>query len=140
MVDSSAGWNASPDGSSDEDLQAVMATLRALFDSIANRDKEGMRATLMPEGLGVHSRDGAIMLRPLGKLPDSMPDGTAQMEERVHDVLVKIEREVAVVWAPYNFFYDGVLHHEGVNVISFMKQPDGRWLISGVTDSGRAVG
>jgi hypothetical protein len=123
----------------DEDEQAVLATMKALFDAITNRDKEGMRATFLPDGTAVHSRDGVLTTRRLVDIPDSMPGGTAVLEERVHDVQVRIDHDIAMVWAPYEFYFDDVLHHAGTNILSFMKQPDGRWLICGVTDNGRSA-
>lgn len=126
-----------PDEAPDADRRAIEAALRAFFDALANRDKEGMLAAFMPGGLAVHSRDGMIFTRTFQEIVDAMPDGTQQLEERIHDTFIRIDRDIAVVWAPYEFYYDDVLHHEGTNILSFMRQPDGRWLISGVTDNGR---
>ena len=121
------------------DKEAVLATVRACMDAIANRDKEAMRATFVADGTAVHSRDSGISMRRLGDLPDSMPGGTAVMEERLHDIELRIDHDVAVVWAPYTFYYDGVVHHVGTNILSLMRQPNGQWLICGVTDNGRTV-
>jgi hypothetical protein len=123
----------------EKDRQAVLAVMQALFDGIANRDKDAMRATMMPDGTAVHSRDGVITVERLGDLPDRMPGGTAQMQERALSTLVRVDHDVAMVWAPYVFLVDGEVHHEGTNVFGFMKQSDGRWLISGFTDNGRSV-
>ena len=145
MTNSSAEWmeangtETSATSADDEARKAIEATVRALLDAIANRDKDALRAAFMPEALLVHSRDGAISTRTVQQLVDSLPGGTSQLEERVHDTLTRIDDDIAVVWAPYEFRYDGVVHHEGTNILSLMRQPDGRWLISGVTDNGRSA-
>jgi hypothetical protein len=121
------------------DKEAVLATLQACMDAITNRDKEAMRATFLADGTAVHSRNGVISIQRLGDLPDSMPGGTTVMEERLYDIELRMDHDVAMVWAPYGFYYDGVLDHVGTDIYSFIKQPDGQWLICGVTDNGRTV-
>jgi hypothetical protein len=121
------------------DRQAVLATMQALFAGIASRDREAIRATLLPEAVLVHAYDGKIIHRTVAETVASVQPGTSQLEERTHNTVVLVDHDIAMVWAPYVFCFDGVPHHEGTNIFSFVKQPDGRWLISGLTDNGRTL-
>ena len=83
--------------------------------------------------------DGKIIHRTVAETVASVQPGTSQLEERTHNTVVLVDHDIAMVWAPYVFCFDGVPHHEGTNIFSFVKQPDGRWLISGLTDNGRTL-
>jgi len=63
----------------------------------------------------------------------------AQIEERIHNPLVRIENDLAVVWAPFHFFIDGKVDHCGTDLFNLVRV-DGRWMIASVADTeGRLV-
>lgn len=117
------------------DRQAVLDTMSALLDSMARHDKAAMRALMVPEGNAVHSRDDRVFHEKLDDLPDRLPPETVAIEERFHDPLVLVDDNIAMIWAPYDFFVDGELDHWGRNIVSFLKE-NGRWRVSGVADNG----
>lgn len=121
---------------SEGDVHEVLNTLYRLLDCVANRDKEDMKQLLVPGGSAVQSRDHQVVCTPFRDFPDLMPDGTSRLEERFHEPLVRVDDDIAMVWAHYDFLVDGEIHHWGTNILSFMKQ-DGRWRVSSVTDNGR---
>jgi hypothetical protein len=121
--------------SSQVEERAVLATLQALLDAIADRDHDAMRATLMPDGGATHARGDTVTHARLSDLPDRIKAGPERLEERIHDPLVRIDHDIAMAWAPYDFLIDGEVHHWGTNIVSFLKV-DGRWLISGIADNG----
>lgn len=116
--------------------QAVLATLQAFLDAIPDRDHQAMRARLLPDGGATHARDDTVTHTRLSAVPDRIKPGTERLEERIHDPLVRVDHDIAMVWAPYDFLVDGEVHHRGTNIVSFLKV-DGQWLISGIADNGR---
>jgi hypothetical protein len=58
-------------------------------------------------------------------------------EERFNNPLVRVDDDIAMVWAHYDFLVDGDVHHWGTNILSFLKQ-DGHWCVSSVADNGRS--
>ena len=62
--------------------------------------------------------------------------GTTQIEERIHDPLVRIDHDLAVVWAPFEFLVNGKVDHCGTDLFNLV-QTDGKWLIASVADTGR---
>jgi Putative lumazine-binding len=121
----------------EEEQKVIIATVQRLLDTVANRDKDGMREILLPEGQAIQSRDHQISHTPLSDLPEKMAGGTARLEERFYHPIVRVDDDIAMVWAHYDFLVNGDVHHWGTNILSFLKQ-EGRWRVSSVTDNGRS--
>jgi hypothetical protein len=115
--------------------EAVLATLSALLDAMSNRDKAVLQDLLMPEGISTHVRDDRIVHVRFADLPDRWTAGTMRAEERIHEPLIHVDENIAVVWVAYDVYVDGEPHHWGTNIVSFCRQ-DGRWRISGIADNG----
>jgi hypothetical protein len=119
------------------DEQAVLAPITAMFDAMAKRDAAAMKKPLLPGGGMVLMRDG----KPTQMTFDAFADmvgkpGKAQIEERIHDPLVRIDNDLAVVWAPFEFLVDGKVDHCGTDLFNLVRA-DGKWLIASVADTGR---
>ena len=92
--------------------QAVLAPVKAMFDGMAKRDATAIKEPLLPGGTMVLMRDG----KPTQMTFDAFADrvgrpGTTQIEERIHDPLVRIDNDLAMVWAPFEFLIDGKVDH-----------------------------
>jgi hypothetical protein len=117
--------------------QAVLAPIQAMFDGMAKRDATAIMLPLLPGGTMVLMRDGkptqmsfeAFALR-VGR------PGTTKIEERIHDPLVRIDNDLAVVWAPFEFLIDGKVDHCGTDLFNVVRK-DGKWLVASVADTGR---
>jgi hypothetical protein len=53
-------------------------------------------------GHAIQSRDHQISHTPLRNFPE-MPGGTARLEERFYNPLVRVDDDIAMVWAHYDF-------------------------------------
>jgi hypothetical protein len=120
-----------------KEAQAVMAPITAMFDAMAKRDAAAMKKPLLPGGGMVLMRDG----KPTQLTFDAFADlvgkpGKVQIEERIHDPLVRIDNDLAVVWAPFEFLVDGKVDHCGTDLFNLVRA-DGKWLIASVADTGR---
>jgi hypothetical protein len=120
-----------------EEEEVILATVQRLLDTVANRDKEGMREILMPEGCATQSRDHQISNPKFRDFPEKIPGGTERLEERFYNPLVRVDDDIAMVWAQYDFLVEGEVHHWGTNILSFLKK-DGRWRVSAIADNGRS--
>lgn len=117
--------------------QAVLAPVMALFDGMAKGDPEIMRKALLTGGKMVLMRDGKpnqmtfdAFVQRLGR------PGTTHIAEKIHNPLVRIDHDLAVVWAPFEFLVDGKVDHCGTDLFSLVRT-DGKWLIASVADTGR---
>ena len=117
--------------------QAVLAPLQALLDGVAQRDHELVRKQLFPGGMATLIRDGQPLQLHFDAFVERLPTtGTVKLEEVLHDPVVHIDDNIAVIWAPYTFTFDGKIDHCGTNIITLIRR-DGRWLISGIADNSR---
>jgi hypothetical protein len=117
--------------------QEVLVPITALFDAMAKRDAEAIRKPLLTGGTMVLMRDG----KPTQITFDDFAarvgkPGTTHIEERIHDPLVRIDHDLAMVWAPFEFLVDGKVDHCGTDLFNLIRL-DGKWLIASVADTGR---
>ena len=117
--------------------QAVLAPIQALFDGMAKRDAAAIKEPTLPGGTMVLMRDGKPTQMTLEAFAERVgKPGTTHIEERIHDPLVRIDNDLAVVWAPFDFLVDGKVDHCGTDLFNLVRK-DGRWLIAAVADTGR---
>ena len=60
-------------------------------------------------------------------------------DERISFETIKIDGPLAVVWTPYNFFYNGSFSHCGVNSFQLVRF-EGVWKIQYLIDTRRRAG
>lgn len=119
------------------DKQAVLAPVQALFAGMTQRDAAAMRAPLLPGGSMVLMRDGKPVQMTFDDFAARVAKpGMTHIEERIHAPLVRIDNDLAVVWAPFDFLVDGKVDHCGTDLFSLVRQ-NGQWLIAGIADTGR---
>jgi hypothetical protein len=121
----------------DEQAAAVLAPVTALFDGMAKRDAAAMKKPLLPGGTLVLMRDGKPVQMTFEVFTERVArPGTTQIEERIHDPLVRIDNDLAVVWAPFEFLVDGKVDHCGTDLFNLVRT-EGKWLIASIADTGR---
>lgn len=119
--------------------QAVLAPLQKVFDGIAKHDRSLAKAQLLPGGMVTLKRSDRIVQMSFDQFVEHIPaTGTERLEERIHDPLIRIDDDIAIIWAPYVFSIDGKGDHEGTDIVNLVKK-DGRWLVAGIADNGRKV-
>jgi hypothetical protein len=122
---------------STDDEKAVLAPITAMFDAMSKHDVATFKKPLLPGGAMVLMRDG----KPTQMTFDAFADligkpGKAEIAERIHDPLVRIDNDLAVVWAPFEFLVDGKVDHCGTDLFNLVRV-NGQWLVAGIADTGR---
>jgi hypothetical protein len=117
--------------------RAVMAPIQKMLDAAARHDKAAIQSVLMPEGIATLVRHGNPIQVRLAVFTDRMPPATTKIEERLHDPLIRIDHDIAMVWAYYEYWRNGTFEHCGTDVYNLVRQSDGTWLISGISDTAR---
>jgi len=116
--------------------QAVLAPIQAMFAGMTARDAAAIKAPAMSGANMVLMRDGKPTQMTLDAFADRVgKPGKTQIEERIHDPLVRIDNDLAVVWTPFEFLVDGKVDHCGTDLFN-MVRIDGKWLIASVADTG----
>ena len=116
--------------------QAVLAPIHAMFDGMSKRDAVAIKAPTLTGGTMVLMRDGKPAQMTFENFADrvSKPSPT-HIEERIHDPLVRIDNDLAMVWAPFDFLVDGKVDHCGTDLFNLVRV-DGKWMIASVADTG----
>jgi hypothetical protein len=117
--------------------QAVLAPVKAMFDGMTKRDAAAIKEPTLPGGTMVLMRDGKPTQMTFEDFANRVGrPGTTHIEERIHDPLVRIDNDLAMVWAPFDFLVDGKVDHCGTDLFNLVRK-DGKWLIASVADTGR---
>jgi hypothetical protein len=117
------------------DEKAVLASFQALMDGLGSRDKAAMMKTLLPGGSATLLRDGKPVQMSFEELTDRLSKpGPQSHEERIHDALIHVDGDLAVLWAPFDFLLDGKVDHCGMDTATLFKV-QGEWLIASIADN-----
>jgi putative lumazine-binding protein len=117
--------------------QVVIAPLQAVLDGIAQHDQALIRKQLLPGGMVTLLRNGQPLQLHFDAFVDRIrPSGTGKIEERIHDPLVRIDDDVAIIWTPYTFYVEGKVDHCGTDIVNLVRI-DGHWLIANIADNSR---
>ena len=60
-------------------------------------------------------------------------------DERIRFETIKVDGPLAIAWTPYNFYYNGVFSHCGVNSFQLVRF-EGKWKIQYLIDTRRKQG
>ena len=117
--------------------QAVMAPINQMFDGMSKRDAAMIKKPTLAGGSMVLMRDGKPVQMTFEDFATRVgKPGTTKIEERIHDPLVRIDHDLAVVWASFEFLVDGKVDHCGTDLFNLVRV-DGSWIIASVADTGR---
>ena len=135
---------ANPLPLTDPDAAGVMAPVNRMLAAIGARNSAAILAEVRPDGgatAAVERADGSRSARRLtwAEFAGGIPPGPERLEERLTDVAVEIDGDIAMVWAPYVFLADGKARHCGVNHFDLLREGD-RWRVLNVTWSQRTTG
>jgi hypothetical protein len=108
-----------------------------MFAGMSARDAAAIRKPTLPGGVMVLMRDGKPTQMTFEDFATRVgKPGKGQIEEKIHDPLVRIDNDLAVVWAPFDFLIDGKVSHCGTDLFNLVRQ-DGEWRIASVADTSR---
>jgi hypothetical protein len=118
------------------ETDAVMKVVQAFFDTMTERDVEGARKILQPQGRfhAMRMRAGKPDVRAFSNeeyLAD-LQAAKQTMRERIWNPDVRIRGLIATLVAPYDFWLDGKLSHCGTDAFDLIKTEEGWKLAGGV--------
>jgi hypothetical protein len=116
--------------------KAVLAPFQAFLDGMAKYDQAAMRATVQPEGSVALLRKDKVVRNTLAGFIEHIKPGKDTIEERIYEPLVRIDDNLAIIWARYDFRLNGKVIHCGTDLVHLVKV-DGKWVIAGIADNSR---
>jgi hypothetical protein len=121
----------------------VRGVIDRMFDALRAADTSAIRSTFHPEfRLAITSfRDGQPEVRLVSGDDFIASVGRAEekLDERIGDVDIRVEDNVATVWNRYVFYVGDRLSHCGIDAFTLVHLPEG-WRILHVADTQRREG
>jgi hypothetical protein len=121
---------------------SVKATINLLFEGMKNADTMVLKSAFTDDPI-LHTvatnKKKKIYVRvekfnDFVKITGQQKEGEA--DERVQFETIRIDGPLAMVWAPYEFYYKGKFRHCGVNSFQLVRLEDG-WKITYLIDTRR---
>ncbi|MEE8156311.1 MAG: nuclear transport factor 2 family protein [Phycisphaerales bacterium] len=136
---SSTTW---PSAQLQADRAAVIAVANDLFAAMRARDADALRALQTPEVAMIRITENAQPAIHVGS-PDAFIDAIvnapAEPRERMWDPEVRIDGDLATLWAHYEFYMGDRFSHCGVDAFQLVRV-DGVWKIVSIAFTRRHEG
>ena len=123
------------------DIAAIKQTINKLMDAIRKNDSSLARSVLSESMIfqSLSAKNGTSKMSTfnaddLVKIIGT-PDASVDDERVVYDA-IKIDGDLACVWAPYQFFLGAQFSHCGVDVFQLMRTAEG-WKVIYIADTQR---
>jgi hypothetical protein len=127
-------WVA-PAAAQDRSNAEVLASVDAFLHGLNTKDPAAIAAVSASGGTLVSHRtkDGkdAVRIRTFADDLSGIAKEKGKLREIYWDPSILVQGNIAVVWAPYSFDYDGKRTHCGIDVFNLMKI-DGAWKVTGI--------
>lgn len=123
----------------------VKQAVNKLFEGIKKSDTAMIRASFSSESIMqtiIKNKEGKVFVEtePLDSfLVDVAKPHNEVYDERITFDVIKIDGELAVVWAPYKFYLGEKFSHCGVDSFQLVKT-NGEWKIQYLVDTRRRQG
>lgn len=126
------------------DERQALAAVDRFFEAMHDHNVAAWLGTVIPEGLatGIKVGEGPQPFMRSWHWATYIENTAAtpqNVSERLLDPDVKVERDLAMVWARYDFLVDGSLDHCGVDHFELIRK-NGKWLVYNLTWTNQKVG
>lgn len=115
---------------------AVVDVANRLFAAMEARDTAAIRALFLPSGtiVAVGRQNGAAVVRErgVGEFLPGIVSAPAPLVERMWNPEVRIEGDLATLWARYDFHRGAEFSHCGVDAFQLVRV-DGAWRIAALS-------
>ena len=125
------------------DEQAVLAVVNRMFEGMRTSDSVMVRSTFASGArfaiLDTRSTPPRITYDSINGWLGGIARSNRRWDEQVYDMQVRVDLDIAQVWAPYTFYLDKKVRHCGVDIFQFLKL-NGEWKVTQLSDSRRTEG
>ncbi|WP_291777628.1 nuclear transport factor 2 family protein [Luteibacter sp.] len=118
----------------------ALKTVNDFLQDITRRDKAAMLASAVPHMEILSARKSAegglrrLTIEQLVDLIAAQPPG--KMVQTLHNPIVHVDNDLAVVWSPYTWTLDGHFSHCASESFNLLKL-NGKWVMVSVVDTAR---
>lgn len=117
-----------------------LAAVQRMFEGMRTADSAMVRSVFTPGArfamIDTRSTPAAIRFDTVGGWIAAIATSNRRWDEQIYDVQVRVDGNIAQVWAPYTFYLDKQLRHCGVNAIDLLRDGEG-WKVTQLADTRR---
>ncbi|PWU04780.1 MAG: hypothetical protein C5B52_00840 [Bacteroidetes bacterium] len=124
---------------------SVKTTVNKLFEAMKNSDGALLKSTFADSAIlqtiGTDNTGASVIKNEtVADFADIVSKQTkGSLDERIEFGTIKIDGALAMVWAPYKFYYNGTFSHCGVDAFQLVRMKNG-WKIQYLIDTRRKSG
>ena len=122
------------------DAQGPLAAVERMFEGMRTADSAMVRSVFAPGArfamVDTRSTPMAIRFDTVGGWIAAIATSNRRWDEQIYDVQVRVDGNIAQVWAPYTFYLDKQVRHCGVNAIDLLRDGEG-WKVTQLADTRR---
>ena len=122
---------------------AVRAVITRMFDGMREADSAKVRSVFAPGArfvtVGTRTNPDTITYEPVDGWLAAIARSNRTWDERVSNVTVQVDDNIASAWMDYHFHLNGQPRHCGIDVIQFAKVK-GEWKATQLADTRRTNG
>ena len=125
--------------------EKVKVPIQDLFTGMSKADTALLRSAFAPNAILqtiTKNKEGQVGIRneSVNEFVTSISKATAgSLDERIKYDVIKVDADLAIVWTPYQFFYNTAFSHCGVNSFQLVRL-NGEWKIQYLIDTRRKQG
>jgi hypothetical protein len=120
------------------DEKAVIEVVEQFFQGLSAKDSTALRGAMLPHGTisSVREIDGRRVVRyqEYEQFFENIAMEENDFLERMWEPMVLINGDVAMLWTPYDFYFNGSFSHCGIDAFNLLKT-DAGWKIAGTVYS-----
>ncbi|AQX83774.1 nuclear transport factor 2 family protein [Elizabethkingia bruuniana] len=123
------------------ETEAVKAGVNKLFTAMKNSDSTGIKSSFTKQAiLQTIMKNGEVKTEDIPAFARTIAKAVKNtLEERITFSAIHIDGNLASVWTPYQFYFQGKFSHCGVNSFQMIKE-NGDWKIQYIIDTRRKDG
>ena len=124
---------------------SIKTTIDKLFDGMKNSDAALLKSAFADSAiLQTITNDKSGTVKVKNEMIDAFADFIGKQQkgaadERIVFSVIKVDGPLAIAWTPYNFYFNGIFSHCGVNSFQLVKL-NGGWKIQYLIDTRRKNG
>jgi cyanophycinase len=125
------------------DERAVVGTVQRLFDAMRAADSAAVRRLFHPQARllvpGAAEGRPTVAVTSLDEFVRAVAGSNRRYDERMRDPEVRVDANLATLWAPYEFHLGGELSHCGIDAFQLARTAEG-WQILQIAYTRRTEG
>ncbi|KUY17122.1 hypothetical protein BAZ12_18840 [Elizabethkingia miricola] len=120
------------------ETEAVKAGVNKLFTAMKDSDSAGIKSSFTKQAiLQTIMKTGEVKTENISAFTKAIAKAVKNtLEERISFSAIHIDGNLASVWTPYQFYFQGKFSHCGVNSFQMVKE-NGVWKIQYIIDTRR---